>query len=231
MIHPIRYYGDPALRQAARAVTTFDAELVELADDMIATMYASNGVGLAAPQIGVPLRLFVAVETREQDHATEAEGVGVDEPQHAGEEFGDRERRDPSHEPTADEKREAWGVVADHAIVNPEIVSFAGEQFGQEGCLSIPGLYVENMRRAKRIRIRYQDVHGEHHERAAEGYFARILQHETDHLDGILFFDRLPDAERTAFLDTHRRDLAEMQREAKALLRHLKRTNASVAGA
>jgi peptide deformylase len=80
------------------------------------------------------------------------------------------------------------------------------------------------------VRIRYQDVTGATHEREAEGYFARILQHEIDHLDGVLFFDRLPDGEREAFMDTHRSDLAEMQREAKALLKHLKRTDASAAG-
>ena len=219
MIYPIRYYGDPVLRQPARPVTTFDDDLAQLADDMIETMYAANGVGLAAPQIGVPLRLFVAVETSEE----EATDEDVEEVRDAA--------PAPAAEATPDEKRERWGVVADHVIVNPEIVQRVGEQFGQEGCLSIPGLYVENMRRAERMRIRFQDVQGGWHEREVEGYFARILQHETDHLDGVLFFDRLPDAERQAFVEAHRPELAEMQREAKALLRHLKRTNASVAGA
>ena len=216
MIHPIRYYGDPVLRQPARPVTEFGTELAALADDMIQTMYASSGVGLAAPQIGVPVRLFVAVETREDDEVGEDAEPVVEAAE------------DPERELTADEKRERWGVVADWVFVNPEIVDRGGVQYGQEGCLSIPGLYVERLKRNERIRIRFQDVHGETHEREAEGYFARILQHETDHLDGVLFFDRLPDAERHAFMDTHRGELAEMQREAKALLKHLKRTNARV---
>lgn len=214
MIYPIRYFGDPVLRQSARAVENFDAELAQLADDMIETMYASSGVGLAAPQIGVPVRLFVAVETSETESSDD--DADDDTP--------------PDRELTADEKRARWGVVADHVFVNPEIVDRGGTQYGQEGCLSIPGLYVERMKRSERIQIRYRDVQGQSHERAAEGYFARILQHELDHLDGVLFFDRLPDAERAAFMETHRSELAEMQREAKALLKHLKRTNAPVPG-
>lgn len=218
MIHPIRYYGDPVLRQTARPVTDFDDDLAKLAEDMVETMYAASGVGLAAPQIGVPLRLFVAVETAADDEEPETED-DEDAPPPA-----------PDRELTREEKRERWGVIADHVIVNPEILARDGVQYGQEGCLSVPGLYVERMKRADRVRIRYQDVTGATHEREAEGYFARILQHEIDHLDGVLFFDRLPDAERAAFMDTHRSDLAEMQREAKALLKHLKRTNASAAG-
>lgn len=214
LIHPIRYFGDPILRQPARPVREFDADLQRLAEDMIETMYAASGVGLAAPQIGVPLRLFVAVETDPtlaQDPEEDPEAAAVP----------------PDRELTAAQKRERWGVVADWTMANPEIVARDGVQYGQEGCLSIPGLYVERMKRAERIRIRFQDPEGRTHERDAEGYFARILQHETDHLDGVLFFDRLPEAERIAFMETHRRELAEMQRESKALLRHLKRHGAA----
>lgn len=216
MIYPIRYYGDPVLRQPARAVTDFDDTLAELAGNMIETMYAASGVGLAAPQVGVPLQVFVAVETADRD---DADADDEDE--------GEHEPPADEAELTTAQKRKRWGVIADWVFVNPEIVDRDGVQYGQEGCLSIPGLYVERMKRSDRVRIRFQDLQGRTHERDAEGYFARILQHELDHLTGVLFFDRLPDAERQAFLDTHRQELAEMQREAKALLRHLKRSSAS----
>jgi peptide deformylase len=241
VIHPIRIYGDPVLRRRAADVTRFDDALARLAADMIETMYAADGVGLAAPQIGLGMRLFVALEV-----ARDADGDGVED-EHTGQlraappDGGDTSSAHPAAEaaPGRDasaaapsgvaagdadpaQKRAAWGVRREHVMVNPRIVAREGEQYGPDGCLSLPGLWVERVRRDHRIHIRYQDVGGGRHELAAEGYFAHVLQHENDHLDGVLFFDRLPDAERKVFLEEHRSDLARMQRDAKAFLKELR---------
>lgn len=185
MILPIRYYGDPVLRQPARPVKSFDGDLARLAKDMIETMHDDNGVGLAAPQVGVPLRMFVASEYRYDEE-------------------GDPE------------------LLADHVLVNPKIVEREGSQLVQEGCLSIPGIYVDDMERDARVKLRYQDLNGDEREVETRGHLAQILQHETDHLDGVLFFDRLPRSKRDAFLEEHRAELAQIQRRAKALLKELR---------
>ena len=185
MIRPIRYYGDPVLRRPARPVTRFDEELARLANDMIETMHDDEGVGLAAPQVGEPLRVFVASQCRR------------------GEE-GELEH------------------LADFVLVNPQIVERHGNQVVPEGCLSIPGIFVDELERDLRVRVRYQDVEGEERELEAEGHFAQVLQHETDHLDGVLFFDRLPESERRSFLEEHRSELAQLQRQAKARLKELR---------
>jgi peptide deformylase len=147
---------NPILRQKAKKVHRFDASLQKLVDDMFETMHASNGVGLAAPQIALSIRVFVA----------EYEGRRV-------------------------------------AIFNPEIVKAEGEERGQEGCLSIPGYVGNNIRRAAKIVVKGVDVKGKPVRVNAEGWFARILQHEIDHLDGILFLDRLDSPD----------DLLEVQQE------------------
>lgn len=187
LLRPIRYYGDPVLRRSARPVKDFDGELARLSADMVETMHDDSGVGLAAPQVGVPLRLFVASEYRHDD-----EGNG--EAEH----------------------------LADHVMVNPEIVERNGVQVVQEGCLSVPGIYVDELERDLRVRVRFQDIRGDEHVLDAEGHFAQVIQHEADHLDGVLFFDRLPERDRQAFLEEHRADLARLQRQAKARLKELR---------
>ena len=200
MIYKIRYYGDPVLRKRAAPVKGFNDGLAALARDMLETMYAASGVGLAAPQIGLSARVFVALELAEKEAEDDTEGQVM----------------------TSGEKREKWGVLAEHVMVNPEITVRSGVQHGTDGCLSLPGLFVEQMRRDQRVRVCYQDVTGAWHERGAEGHFAHVIQHELDHLDGVLFFDRLPEPEKRTFLEEHRRERAELQREAKAYLRDLK---------
>ena len=185
MIRTIRYYGDPVLRRPARPVTLFDEELARLAEDMIETMHDDEGVGLAAPQVGEPLRLFVASRCRRNEE-------------------GELEH------------------LEDHVLVNPQIVERSGTQTVPEGCLSIPGLYVEELERDLEVRVRYQDLTGKEQELEAEGHFAQVLQHEYDHLEGVLFFDRLPEEERRAFLEEHRAELAQLQRRAKAHLKELR---------
>ncbi len=200
MIYKIRYFGDPVLRKVARPVTEFDDSLKMLARDLMDTMYEANGVGLAAPQVGLSKRLFVALELAAQDADAEAEGEVL----------------------TSGEKREHWGVLAEHAMLNPEIVARSGVQYAVDGCLSLPGLFVEEMERDLRVRVRYQDLKGAQRELDAEGHFAHVIQHELDHLDGVLFFDRLPEHEKRAFMEAHRTELAELQREAKTYLKGLK---------
>lgn len=148
---PIRIMGDPVLREKARPVKEFSPALKRLAADMLETMYESQGVGLAAPQVGISERLFV---------------------------FDD-------------------GETGPMAIVNPELYDPDGVQDGEEGCLSIPGIYF-NVERANRIRVRGYDLDGNPLDLDGEGLLARILQHETDHVDGILFVDRLSDEDRKA---------------------------------
>ncbi|GAC1392533.1 MAG: peptide deformylase [Ktedonobacteraceae bacterium] len=146
---------NPILRQKAKKIHRFDPSLQRLVDDMFETMHASNGVGLAAPQIAQSIRVFVA------------------------------EYEDP----------EEGGGHHKVAVFNPEIVKAEGEALGSEGCLSIPGYVGDNIRRATKILVKGQDVKGRAIRVPAEGWFARILQHEIDHLDGILFLDRLERAE------------------------------------
>jgi peptide deformylase len=137
-------FDNPILRQKAKKVHRFDPSLHKLVNDMFETMHEANGAGLAAPQIGLSIRVFIA-------------------------EYEDRKV----------------------AVFNPEIVKAEGEALGTEGCLSIPGYAGDNIRRAAKVLVKGQDVHGKSIRVNAEGWFARILQHEIDHLDGILFTDRL----------------------------------------
>jgi peptide deformylase len=136
-------HPDDVLRESAKEVTKFNANLHKLLDDMADTMYDADGVGLAAPQVGISKRVIV-----------------VD----------------------ADEEH---GLIE---LVNPEIVSKEGEQFGPEGCLSIPGLQGD-VRRALRVTVRGQDRHGNPVEYTGSDLLARAFQHEVDHLNGVLFID------------------------------------------
>lgn len=190
MIYPIRLYGDPVLRKRARPVQGFRG-LKKLAEDMLETMFEARGVGLAAPQIGLSERLFVAVE-----YAEEPEGE-------------ERSLRDL--------------VRRIYVVANPVITHREGEVAGLEGCLSLPGLYSEEVPRAERIRVEYQDEEGRERTLELEGYLARVFQHEMDHLDGTLFFERLPKPKREAFLEENRAELARLQKEARALLKELSR--------
>lgn len=143
-IRKIVLLGDPILRQKAKRVSRFDKSIQQLIDDMIDTMRDAPGTGLAAPQVGVPLRVAV---------------IEVDE------------------EITV--------------VCNPEIVETEGEYEPEEGCLSIPG-YVANVKRALKVVVKAKNRRGKDIKIKAEDLLAHALQHEIDHLDGILFIDRLP---------------------------------------
>ncbi len=148
MIRPILRYGERLLHTRASNVTAFDDDLQRLIDDMIETMYAAPGVGLAAPQVGVPLRLFVVDLS-----------VG----------------RDPK------------GLIV---MINPEFVSRDGMQLEEEGCLSVPGFNATVLRPA-RATVKGLDRQGNEQTIEGTALLARAFQHEMDHLDGLLFVDRL----------------------------------------
>ena len=146
---PIRTLGDPVLRERAAPVETFDDTVRRLADDMVETMHAAPGVGLAANQVGVRLACFV---------------------------YDDRDGHS--------------GFVA-----NPELSDLDDEETIDEGCLSVPGPYHPTSR-ALRVRLRGFDLEGTPLDIRAEGLLARIFQHETDHLNGKLYLDRLDEEGR-----------------------------------
>jgi len=185
---PIRLYGDPVLKKKALPVQDFSG-IPQLAENMLETMFEARGVGLAAPQVGLSQRLFVAAEYLDDE---EEEG------------------------PEAELKSRVKQL---YVMVNPVITYRSGQQSILEGCLSLPGLYAEGAQRDLQVRVEYQDEKGQKKILEAEGYLAVVIQHEIDHLDGILFFQRMPLAERQRFLEEHREDLAEFQRQARAFLR------------
>jgi peptide deformylase len=142
-IQPIRLFGDPVLRTPAEAVTTFDKELRTLVKDLEETMMDAPGAGLAAPQIGVSLRVFTYYVDGTLGH-----------------------------------------------LINPDLDLSEELQDGEEGCLSFPGIYY-NTPRALRLVAKGFDLHGEPVTIEGSELLARAVQHETDHLDGILFIDRM----------------------------------------
>ncbi|WP_110929701.1 peptide deformylase [Bacillus massiliglaciei] len=144
-ILPIVMYPEKILKQKCDKVTVFDKNLAKLLNSMHDTMVEADGVGLAAPQVGVKKQIAV---------------VEVDEEQ---------------------------GIIE---LINPEILEISGEQTGVEGCLSFPGIYGE-VSRPYRVKVRAQDRRGIYYELEAEDFFARAIQHEIDHLQGILFTSKI----------------------------------------
>ena len=216
MIYPILYYGEPVLRRRARPVERFDSALEQLAADMLETMYAADGVGLAAPQIGLDRRLFVALEVQQDEPDEDDAAAQADEPAGQLAETDEADGDEPEEPLTEDEKRRAWGVVREHVIVNPVLIDSSGRQLARDGCLSLPGLVALDVPRPTYVALEYQDLSGVKRRLQAEGYFAHVLQHEFDHLEGVLYFDHLPKDRREAFLEEHRSQLAEWQRLARA---------------
>lgn len=152
MIYPIVMYGNPVLKIKAKVIEPGSIDVKSLAEDMFETMYAANGVGLAAPQIGQSVRLFI-IDTSQMDD-----------------------------EEVADFKQ---------VFINPEMIFENGEEWiFEEGCLSIPNIR-EDVERKDTIKIKYMDEQWEEHEEVFSGIVARILQHEYDHINGILFTDHL----------------------------------------
>ncbi|MFM2300596.1 MAG: hypothetical protein RLZZ84_332 [Pseudomonadota bacterium] len=160
---------DPLLKQISASVTQFDDELKALVADMFETMYDAPGIGLAAIQIGVPLRALV-IDLQPDDPDAEPEVCTA----HGG--------HSHTHQPVKREPR---------VFINPEILDPSQEYtVYQEGCLSVPEVYAD-VERPSRIRARWQDLDGTVHEEDMDGLMATCLQHEMDHLEGILFIDHL----------------------------------------
>ncbi len=147
-IHEVVKWPDPVLAKRGETVTVFDAKLKKLVEEMFDSMYAAQGIGLAAPQIAISQRITVI---------------------------------DVSFKKNPEEK-----IV----LINPEIVEMRGKQVEEEGCLSLPEIR-EKVSRAEWVKVRAQDVNGEWFEVEGEELLARALQHEIDHLEGVLFIDRL----------------------------------------
>lgn len=169
MIHPILRMGDPRLWQVAEPVREFGTDsLRALIADMLETMEAANGAGLAAPQIGVGLRLVI---------------FGARDPQHINPRY-----------PQAD-------PVPHTVLINPELTPLSGElEDGWEGCLSVPGLRGVVPRFAQ-LRYRGVDADGQPIDRSVQGFHARVVQHECDHLDGVLYPMRVRDFTQFGFAD------------------------------
>ncbi|WP_375417281.1 peptide deformylase [uncultured Hymenobacter sp.] len=179
MIYPIVAIGDQVLKTRAKdlPVTLPAPELQELIANMFETMYSAHGVGLAAPQVGRGVRLFV------MDSAPMVEPDEDDEDE-------DEDDQIPTP-PAGAEAAEPAETAVRRAFINPRMVSETGEEWGfEEGCLSIPGIR-EMVYRPANIVLRYEDEQRQVHEEAFSGLAARIIQHEYDHLEGVLFTDKL----------------------------------------
>ncbi|MDG2223602.1 MAG: peptide deformylase [Rubripirellula sp.] len=144
----IIHYPHPTLRVCSKPIRRVDKQLRDFAAQMLDLMYESEGVGLAANQVNLPLRIFVANPSGERGN---------------GEEL---------------------------ILINPELQRPKGNETAQEGCLSLPGIY-GNVKRPKQVRLTGFDLKGNPIERTVDGFLSRVLQHENDHLNGVMFFDRM----------------------------------------
>ncbi|MBR4130650.1 MAG: peptide deformylase [Bacteroidaceae bacterium] len=155
MILPIYTFGQPVLRQEAEEIDKDYPELEQLIKDMYETLERSEGIGLAAPQVGLPIRLVV---------------INLDV--------------------ISDDLPEYKGYIK--TFINPYIEEYDETETDtmEEGCLSLPGIH-EKVKRPTRIRVSYQDEQFQEHEEWVTGYLARVMQHEFDHLDGVVFTDHL----------------------------------------
>jgi peptide deformylase len=187
-ILPIYLYGSEVLRKKAKPVHELDDSLIKLAYDMTETMQKANGIGLAATQVGDMRRVIVinlsAVEDVQREREEE-EGTGEDQsqPDVATEDLSASGR----DEPPAPKKA--------LALINPLILEESGSWALEEGCLSIPDVRADVSRSAA-IRVRFRDANFREVEITADGWLARVILHEIDHLDGVLFIDRISAAKR-----------------------------------
>jgi peptide deformylase len=163
------------LRSKSKKVQRVTPKLVAFAEKMLETMREANGVGLAAPQVGVTQRFFVVELPEDEENDQPAET---------------------------------------HILFNPEIVKGSGEQVGYEGCLSIPG-YIGEVARQERIAVKGLNEKGKSVRLKLQGYLARVFQHEIDHLDGILFTDRLTDPNTFQPVEVGQEEAAELQAAAE----------------
>ena len=188
MILPILEYGDPILRAKGKPIDNIDDRIRELAANMIETMHAANGVGLAAQQVGEALQLTVLDVSLVEDRPSTLKVDGKD--------------IDP---------KAAMPLV----LINPEIKLHDATEMGVEGCLSFPEI-TGDIERAKSVIVRAQTLEGSTIEIEASGFLARAIQHEGDHLNGILFIDRMNSAAKAALSSR----LKRLQKETRRGTRH-----------
>lgn len=167
---PIVTYPDPVLSAKATEVTEFTPDLEKLVENMLFTMYHAPGIGLAAPQVGIGKRLFVLDVDYDRETVTNAAGK--------------EEVRMSNFNPIV--------------FINPVITGTSGTTTYEEGCLSVPGVY-EEVKRHKTIHVKYQNLKGETLELEADDMLAICIQHENDHLDGIVFIERLSNLKKNFY--------------------------------
>ncbi len=160
---PIRTAPDPVLRRKARRVRAIDNSIQKLIGDMIETMHSAPGVGLAAPQVGIPLRVIV---------------IGLPEEE-------------------------------DICLINPEVVRRKGERLVNEGCLSVPG-YVGEVKRSEAVTVKGRDPGGKELRIRADELLAQVLEHEIDHLNGVLYIDRLESLDKLRKIEPVKPEEAEL---------------------
>jgi peptide deformylase len=186
MILPIVKYGHPVLRKRGRRIEEVTPRIRELAASMLETMRASNGVGLAAPQVGESLLLTV-VDVR-----------GAERPSTMR--IGSQEVEIATHMPLV--------------LLNPVLSELTGHQIGGEGCLSFPGISADIVR-AEEITVGASDLDGRALKFRCVGLLARVIQHEVDHLQGVLFIDRMDSATKVSLAGALKRMQKETQAELK----------------
>jgi peptide deformylase len=185
-------YGDPVLRAKGKAVRQLpDEQIRELAQNMIETMHAANGVGLAAQQVGEPVQLTVLDVSQVEDRPTQMKLDGKEV--------------DPK-------------TMMPLVLINPHVELGAETEMGTEGCLSFPEISGE-IGRAKSIKVRARNLAGESIEIETTGFLARAIQHEVDHLNGILFIDRMTSAAKTSLSSK----LKRLQKETQSGIKHRQR--------
>lgn len=173
-ILPIRIYGDPILRKKAAAIDVITPEIRELIEDMAETMFDAPGIGLAAPQVGKSLRLFIV-------------------------------------DPNLGESDDAEEYVA---FINPVLSHKSEDQVViEEGCLSLPDIRAD-VERPRTLRVEFSDLRGERQSVEVTGMLARVIQHENDHLDGIMFVDRI-NSVRRRLLGKQLKQLARSQKKSR----------------
>lgn len=167
---PIFTYPDPVLSTKALPVTVFNKELEKLVEDMLFTMYHAPGIGLAAPQVGKSIRLFVLDVDYDREVITNSAGK--------------EEVRMSNYRPMV--------------FINPEITGTSGTTTYEEGCLSVPGVY-EEVKRFQSVHVKFQNLKGEVQEMDCDDMLSICIQHENDHLEGIVFIERLSNLKKNFY--------------------------------
>jgi peptide deformylase len=187
----ILQYGDPVLRAKGERINKIDNRIREMTQDMIETMHAANGVGLAAQQVGEPIQLTVIDVSQVEDRPSTMKLNGKDV--------------DPAS-------------VMPLVLINPQVDLGSETEVATEGCLSFPEV-TGDISRAKSIVVRGQDLEGNALEIETTGFLARAIQHEVDHLNGILFIDRMSSAAKTSLSSK----LKRLQKETRRGIRQRER--------